>query len=144
VNVDETIVFPVERRPIFHAFSDNHDLPGATIPIYSLHEILVEKLRAFSGQRRFAIARDIFDIYRISTRVDPHPSLEMLETKCRAKGLSTVKIDLAALKSRKEEYKQNWEKNLKYLVPPVIWVRFEDAWVRSIQLLGLALRHVES
>ncbi len=69
INRDELLVYSPVDANINHNFSDVHNLPSASIQVYALEEILVEKLRAISGQRRFTIARDIFDLYFLSNKI---------------------------------------------------------------------------
>jgi predicted nucleotidyltransferase component of viral defense system len=79
LNRDEEIIFPLKRKRIMHDYSDRDDLPVASITVYSLEEVLSEKLRAVSGQRRYAIARDIYDIHYISSQnVDVGQSMNAL------------------------------------------------------------------
>jgi len=66
---DEKIVFLPNKLPVIHPYSDKSELPQVLIPVYSLEEILVEKLRAFSGQRRYVVSRDIYDIHQIAQQV---------------------------------------------------------------------------
>lgn len=61
----ETMAFGVVSRPLLHPYSDAAEL-ACLLPCYSLEEILVEKLRAICGQRRFAIARDIYDVWKVT------------------------------------------------------------------------------
>ena len=59
ISHDEYLGQPAEARDIIHPYSDLDLVTGVTIPCYSLAEMLSEKLRALSGQRRFAIARSM-------------------------------------------------------------------------------------
>ena len=141
LNRDETIVFPVNMLPINHSYSDQNDLPHARLNVYSLEEILVEKLRAFSSQRKFAIARDIYDIYHLVQRqTDVVKSINALGEKCAVKNIDIKKIDLNDIMRRKEEYKLNWENNLLYLVPQNLKISFDEAWNLSTGLLKQALQ----
>jgi predicted nucleotidyltransferase component of viral defense system len=61
ISRDEQLLFAPKNLPIMHNYSDQKSLPQASIRVYALEEILAEKLRAFSGQRKWAVARDVYD-----------------------------------------------------------------------------------
>ncbi len=139
-NRDESMLFPSQSKPVRHTYSDRSDLPEASIRVYSLEEILAEKLRAFSGQRRYAIARDLYDIRFLSdASVRIAEVLGAFPKKCAVKGMEVRNIDLATIVRRKSEYEANWENNLEYLIPENLKVPFEDAWAVSIDLLRKAI-----
>ncbi|MGD0337498.1 MAG: nucleotidyl transferase AbiEii/AbiGii toxin family protein [Bacteroidota bacterium] len=139
-NRDEKIVFPTVEKSFKHGYSDDSTLPYATIQTYSLEEILVEKVRAFSGQRRYALSRDIFDIHYLSLqKVDISAVIKAFEEKCRVKDLKIDELSLSKVKNRKEEYRTNWKNQLEYLIPKSIQIPFDEAWAVSVELLGKAL-----
>lgn len=57
----ERIVLPVQERSIIHPFSDSNECV-ADVNVYSLEEILAEKLRSWIQRTR---ARDLFDVAKI-------------------------------------------------------------------------------
>ena len=63
----EIVALPAVEKPIIHPYSDGNLFEGNHISCYSLEEIVAEKMRAIAGQRRFAVSRDIYDIYQILT-----------------------------------------------------------------------------
>lgn len=139
VNRDESLVFPTNVLSIFHQYSDRKELPSVAIQVYSLEEMMAEKLRAFSGQRKHAIPHDIFDLYHLSKNVTSVENvLEGFPLKCKAKGLSPDAIDLDKVVARRFEYENNWLQSLEYLVPTNLKVPFEAAWDTSIRLLEKA------
>lgn len=88
LNRDEIIAFPVKYKKIFHLYSDTGDLPSSKLLVYSLEEILVEKLRAFIAQRRFVISRDLFDIYFVienGAHIDK--AIQAFREKCQIKNI---------------------------------------------------------
>jgi predicted nucleotidyltransferase component of viral defense system len=138
-NRDESLVFPTNMLSVFHQYSDREELPAASIQVYSLEEMMAEKLRAFSGQRKQAIPHDIFDLYHLSRNVESVDKvLEAFPQKCQAKGISLDAIDLDKVMARKPEYENNWRQGLEYLVPTNLKVSFEVAWQTSIRLLEKA------
>jgi len=140
INRDEILVFPTNVQPVFHQFSDRGELPAVEIQVYSLEEMMAEKLRAFSGQRKHAIPHDIFDLYHLSKNVTSIENvLEGFPLKCKAKGISLDAIGLGKIVGRRSEYENNWKQNLEYLVPANLKVPFETAWHTSTRLLERAL-----
>jgi len=138
-NRDERLVFPTKMLSVFHQYSDRGELPRATIQAYCLEEMMAEKLRAFSGQRKQAIPHDIFDLYHLSRNVDSvEKVVEAFPQKCQAKGISPDSIDLDKVIARRSEYENNWRQGLEYLIPINLKVSFEVAWHTSIRLLEKA------
>ena len=139
MNRDESLVFPTNVLPVFHQYSDRKELPIVAIQVYSLEEMMAEKLRAFSGQRKHLIPHDIFDLYHLSKNVtNVEKVLEGFPLKCKANGLSLDAIDLGKVVARRSEYKNNWQQSLEYLVPTNLKVPFEAAWDTSIRILERA------
>jgi len=138
-NRDESLVFPTNMLSAFHQYSDREELPPATIQVYCLEEMMAEKLRAFSGQRKQAIPHDIFDLYHLSRSVaSVEKVVEAFPKKCQAKVMSLDAIDLDKVIARKSEYENNWRQGLEYLIPANLKVSFELAWQTSIRLLEKA------
>lgn len=141
VNRDELILFPAQMKSMTHKYSDVAGLPPSVLQVYALEEILAEKLRAISGQRRFAIARDLYDIQFLSkTSVNVENVLKGFPLKCEIKGIKIHDINLERIRLRKPEYEINWKNNLYYLIPEKMRVSFEDAWHTSITLLEKAIK----
>ncbi len=140
-NRDESLAFPTNMLSVFHPYSDRGELPPAAIQVYSLEEMMAEKLRAFSGQRKQAIPHDIFDLYHLSRNVESVDKVvEAFPKKCQAKGISLDAVDLGKVIARKSEYENNWRQGLEYLIPSNLKVSFEEAWFTSIKLLEKASR----
>lgn len=143
VNREELIVFPPNCLSVIHHYSDKVDLPKAILQVYSLEEIMAEKLRAFSGQRKQAIPHDIFDIYHLSTKeIHLEKVIRAFPEKCRAKGLLFAEINLEKIIARKAVYETNWRSNLEYLIPRSLKIPFETAWnVAILHLKNIAKRN---
>jgi predicted nucleotidyltransferase component of viral defense system len=71
ITVDEPILIPVEERPVLHNFAEDFE---ATIPVYSLYEITMEKFRALlQSKARLAergwgasrVCRDYYDLWNL-------------------------------------------------------------------------------
>lgn len=142
ISRDERLVFSPKIMPIIHNYSDRKDLPQASIRVYALEEILAEKLRAFSGQRKWAVARDVYDLYMLSkSNIDINSVLAAFLQKCAVKGISPVDIDVAKVMQRRPEYESNWGNNLEYLVPATSKAMFDEAWDIALKLLARVLEN---
>ncbi len=133
-------MFPLATLPVSHPYSDEKSMPEQKLKTYFLEEMLAEKLRAFSGQRKYAISRDIYDIYKLADGgVDQQKAMEAFKKKCYVKGILPEKININMIGRRQKEFEINWKNNLEYLVPENQKVTFEIAWNRAIDLLKEAI-----
>ena len=135
VNRNEVLRFPPASKGIIHRYSDHDELEHPEMRVYALEEVVVEKLRAFSGQRRFTVARDVFDLHFLSTKADVPSALNAFRDKCAVKGLDVTKIDVSAIRDKKDQYRINWEKNLEFLLPQPLRRLFDEAWETATRLL---------
>lgn len=141
VNSDELVAFGVQAKHISHNYSDQESLPHVAVPSYSLEEVAVEKLRAFAGQRRNPVSRDIFDLFYLSKRkLDFDLVIGVFAKKCSSKRMSVKDLDIREVQERKEEYRANWEKHLEHLVPKELKIPFDVAWQKAIELISRTLR----
>lgn len=62
ISFDELVLFPVNQLQIFHPYSDASLIETNTIPVYSLEEVLTEKVRSFF-QRSYKAPRDFYDVW---------------------------------------------------------------------------------
>jgi len=140
VNSDEAILFEPKDRPLNHPYSDAGAISSQSILTYSLEETILEKLRALSGQRRYAIARDLFDLHVLNKQsFDKDKTLRLFPAKCEAKGLRVDNLDLSAILERREKYALNWRTNLEYLIPSELRVEFSEAWNTAVGLVKEAI-----
>lgn len=140
-NRDETLLFPALTLGVNHSYSDAPELQKTRVRVYALEEIVGEKLRALSGQRKYAMSRDLYDLWSLSkAAVRMEDALKAFPKKCMAKGLSPSSEDVENLIGRREEYEANWENNLEYLVPADLKCSFGDAWEVSLALLRRSLQ----
>lgn len=140
ISRDEQLLFSPKTMPIIHTYSDRNDLPQAAIWVYALEEILAEKLRAFSGQRKWAVARDVYDLYMLAkggANIDA--AFAAFPKKCAVKGISRAEIDIAKVIQRRIEYENNWQNNLEYLLPANSKAMFDEAWGVALRLLSRVL-----
>lgn len=131
---NEEILLPPVERPLIHPYSDQDSQGTVKILSYSLEEVLAEKARAMSGQRRFAISRDPFDIDQIVKRgADALRASGILRKKCAAKGVDIETISAEMLSGRKEAFRRDWETNLSHLLPLGLRVSFEESWEGALK-----------
>lgn len=130
----ERTILPASENPIIHPYSDQNLFVGNTLSCYCLEEIFAEKIRAIGAQRRFAISRDLYDIYNLLLHgVDVEMVRQILPGKFDAKGLSLRDVDVGKITQRRNEFKRDWERRLRYLVKA--GPSFEIAWQRVLQVL---------
>lgn len=125
------ILFPERsEKRIIHPYSDQTFIEDVRVTCYSLKEILSEKLRAICGQRRFAISRDLFDIHEIlEFEVIEFDEIRYLvERKFENRGVRIESIRVEDFISRKEEFQQDWYRDLTHLLPTTEKTTFDDAW----------------
>ena len=142
LSFDETLAFAVVSCPLIHPYDDGPDV-ACVLPCYSLEEILVEKLRAICGQRRFAIARDLYDIWKVTVAaaepgtassdraaVNIEAALRAVPEKAAAVGLGLTDA-LERLDARYEEYRANWDAGVVPLAPKMAAEAFDQAWATA-------------
>jgi len=146
ITLDEEVAFPPVPRSIIHPYSDAPTLSAVQVQCYGLMEVVAEKVRAVAGQRRYAIARDLWDLAYIVRRVPLVPGMlvEALPAKLAVKGLPLA-LDVQQLEGRRAEFELDWERNLAHLLPFPKEQAFEDVWDLTFhfvrQLAELLHRH---
>jgi predicted nucleotidyltransferase component of viral defense system len=132
LSADEELAFDTLELPLIHPYDDAPSLE-CTVRAYALEEILAEKLRSVSGQRRHAIARDLYDIANVVRRgTNTADALSALPAKAARKGLD-LKGVAARFRDWEAEFEANWRRSLAYLI--VDDLTFEDAFSTTAELL---------
>ncbi len=133
----EYLGLPAVKREIIHPYGDRDLLSGISIPCYALEEMLAEKLRALSGQRRFAIARDLYDTHQLISQADVSLDIvrPLLAKKFQAKNITLGENNLENLLARRNEFERDWKRNLSYLLPMPESVSFESAWETAVSIV---------
>jgi predicted nucleotidyltransferase component of viral defense system len=135
VSADEMLCFAPVKRPLLHPYSDATSV-ACELQAYALEEVMAEKLRAIAGQRRYAVARDVYDVARLTAEsVDIDAALSAVPVKAAHKNL-----DLAGcaerFASRREEFAASWERHIVGLVRDDDDASFDDAFATCVDLLG--------
>ena len=83
VTIRERLVLPLVERPVVRGYDEYEDLPdGATVRVYSLEEISVEKIVALGDHARNE-PRDLYDIWHLTT--EGHVDLDHLKAEVEKK-----------------------------------------------------------
>jgi len=110
ISLKEKIVIEPERRPVKTNYSD---LPEFEVLVYSLNEILVEKIRSIM-QRGYS--RDYYDVWRLlkENKFKGSEIKKLLKRKCE---LNSIKYEPSLLfdEKRLSEAQSFWEKGLLHL-----------------------------
>ncbi|MFZ3151335.1 MAG: nucleotidyl transferase AbiEii/AbiGii toxin family protein [Anaerolineaceae bacterium] len=131
----EKILLPVNEKQIIHPYSDQGSFNDIALPCYCLEEVIAEKIRAVGGQRRFAVSRDLYDIYNlVSFGININEVKQILPEKFEIRGLSLEGSDIKNIEQRRSEFERDWERRLYYLVISK-GLDFEKAWQCTLQLL---------
>jgi len=94
ITIRERLVWPLGQQPVVRGYDEYDDLPdGAKVRVYSLEEIVVEKVVAL-GDRARNEPRDLYDIWYLTTEghVDVGDLKAEIESKLefRGRALSTI------------------------------------------------------
>jgi predicted nucleotidyltransferase component of viral defense system len=101
----EIMIKPPVKKGIFHPYSDDY---SAIALVYSLHEIMAEKLRSIFERTR---ARDIYDVWYISKNTDFTQAFDIFPAKCEFK---KIKPEVNDILLRKGDFKNAWNSSLEH------------------------------
>jgi predicted nucleotidyltransferase component of viral defense system len=100
----EKLLLPLNVREIIHPYSD---VLASKINVYSLEEIVAEKIRSLFQRTR---PRDLYDVWYLWHKVDITKVMGIFIEKCSNKNVS---IDIKDFESRKDDFINAWEGSLK-------------------------------
>ncbi len=109
ISRDEDLVFPLENKPILSLYSDLSER-NSSIQVYSMKEILIEKLRSLLSRSE---PRDLFDVHFILT--NELVNIEEVSFYCPEKFLpkNLLVSDLRTVLERKaKKFNQYWRQRL--------------------------------
>lgn len=125
----ETVAFEPVTRRVQHDYSDGEERSGWEWRSYALEEMLAEKLRAVLGQRRYAIARDLYDIHTLSGKdLDLDAVQEALPAKVAAREINAGDFSAERMVTRRNDFEDDWYRNLIPLVPEADELDFDHVW----------------
>lgn len=143
LTADEVLVRPLERRPVFHPFTDldasGHSDHLTDVLSYSLPELMGEKLRALAERCR---PRDLYDVIHTHRHPDligqEREVLAVLVEKCAHAGIETPTLESMRATAFRSEIETEWENmlghQLPYLPPfETFWAELDDvfAWLEG-------------
>ena len=134
VSADEKLCFAPVKRPMLHPYSDATSV-ACELPVYALEEVMAEKLRAIAGQRRYAVARDVYDIARLAVELDDlDAALAAVPAKAAHKNLD---LDDCAQRfaARRDEFAASWQRHIAGLVADTDDMLFDEAFEACVDLL---------
>lgn len=140
LTADEVLVRPLERRPVFHPFSDmsasGHRSDHLTdVLSYSLPELMGEKLRALAERCR---PRDLYDVihtHRHPDLIGRAPDvLAVLVQKCAHAGIETPTLESIRASVFRSEIETEWQNMLGHQLPYL--PPFETFWAELDDVFG--------
>lgn len=134
VTRNEVLAFAPLQRSLFHPFSDASEIGGVRVPCYALEEVMCEKVRALLGQRIFAVARDLYDVFSLMGSVDEQRVIAALPTKIDARAVPDA--GLPRMLERRYEFRAHWQRDLAALLPPGTELEFDEVWAGVTDYVG--------
>jgi uncharacterized protein len=131
ITINELLRFPLEDRPILRTYEGFSDLAeGPTVRVYSLAEIMVEKLLALTDRARNE-PRDLYDLWYLFTETDLRLAelRDDLDAKLEFRGRPQKGID-QALAAKEERLRRLWAARLAQQMNDL--PQFDDVF-RSVQ-----------
>jgi predicted nucleotidyltransferase component of viral defense system len=117
----ELMVFPVEKREVYHPYSDKLSQSLLEVPCYAIHEVLSEKLRALI-QRSYTAPRDFYDIWYLANHVkdiDWTKVKEAFHQKMKFKELEFTSIEQMINVENDKRLKMAWKNSLGHQISKV-------------------------
>ncbi len=116
ISFSEKLLTPIAYKKIFHNFSDKNKI-NQVVPVYSLNEIIGEKLRSLIQRNR---PRDIYDIWTLSNYFseEQYPTIKtLLYEKSKDKGLIITGIEDFVDPKKGRKNKRAWHSSLADHLP---------------------------
>lgn len=113
ITIEERLVLPLKERPVLKGYEEYEDLPDdATIPVYSLEEILTEKVVALADRTRNE-PRDLYDVWYLTEleNMDLSALIPEITAKLeyRGRGLDGMGVEFGKKEAR---FKKLWQMRL--------------------------------
>lgn len=125
ITIDEPVLMPVETLELLHGFDESLVV---SLRVYSLSEIVAEKLRALLQSRQRLIekgwgasrvCRDYFDLWSILTREGPQDILipKLVQQKCQLRGVVFQSVNDFLAEELQETAKREWTQQILPFIP---------------------------
>jgi predicted nucleotidyltransferase component of viral defense system len=136
----ELLCFAAEKGNVHHPYSDRLTENANRIPIYNIHEVLAEKMRALF-QRSYTAPRDYYDIWYLSnhiSNIDWKQVVQAFSAKTKYKGLQFTGVEQFINAQNDKRLKAAWKNSLEHQVaagslPDYDTVR-ADLWLLFTQI----------
>ncbi len=115
ITITEALCFPLQDRPILRSYEGFSDLlEGPTVRVYSLQEIMIEKLVALSDPARNE-PRDLYDLWYLFDSADLHLAdlRAELDTKLAFRGRTAVGVEETIL-AKEDRLRRLWAARLAH------------------------------
>ena len=117
LTLEEVLVYDPVRRSVTHPYTDGFPT-GAEPSCYGLPELFGEKLRALVER---GLPRDLYDVVSVFRRPEVRGSaevvLEVLQEKCRYKGIAVPTLASIEASPRRPELESEWQNMLGHQLP---------------------------
>jgi predicted nucleotidyltransferase component of viral defense system len=139
ISFSEKVLAETNVRVIKHPYSDFEKILN-TVLTYSLAEIIAEKLRTLLQRNR---ARDIYDLYYLSTTIDGcsfGEILALLRKKSELKGIKFSRSSDFCNDDKANRIKRAWQSSLGSHLPKGKLPAFDECYQQVKLLLGKVLK----
>jgi len=127
ISFSEKILTAPVLKPIFHDYSDKEKI-NQIIPVYSLYEVISEKLRSLIQRNR---PRDIYDIWTLSNFFSENEYVkikELLYEKAKAKNIKIADITDFVNNEKARKNKRAWNSSLGDHLPETMLPDFDEVY----------------
>lgn len=126
LTTDEKIALPIEKRTIFHPYSDKPSTPYR-IPSYCYEEIFAEKIRALAERARPRDLYDVIHLYQERKWLSKKSNLlTALKAKCEFKQIAMPKLSDINNHPNRKALPSQWKNMLGHQLP--ILKDFDEYW----------------
>jgi len=135
----EKMIFDAELKNIHHPYSDKLTENATNIPVYSIQEVLAEKIRALI-QRSYTAPRDYYDIWYLSRNmenIDWSAVVSAFRIKTDYKGLLFTGVKQLVNEDNDRTLKAAWENSLVHQIQSN---NLPDYYSVKTELLALFMR----
>ncbi len=134
ISFSEKMILEPEEKQIFHTYSDSKSI-NSTVPVYSLNEVIAEKLRSLMQRNR---PRDIYDLYYLSEITGDEnyaDILELLKQKSESKSINCCHYENFINDKKYKSNERAWESSLAYHLPIEQLVDYDVAFSKTEQFV---------
>ncbi|MDR3267421.1 MAG: nucleotidyl transferase AbiEii/AbiGii toxin family protein [Tannerella sp.] len=123
----EIMVFEADMKNIYHPYSDKLTEHALNVPVYCIHEVLAEKIRALI-QRSYTAPRDYYDIWFLNKHVeniDWKAVTDAFRVKAIFKGITFSGIEQLLNDENDRTLRASWKNSLEHQISVVNLPEYE-------------------